>query len=212
MINAYPITAITSYQTHKDYYRINAIRSITGGKTSTSRQPFTQSYEQSAYKQYAQQAAQQLADLTQSAQKVKQSAYSLAQSSSGALSGSMHNYVQAFNQLKTQLRSASASFNSSALDQIEQSASPSPLNDAGIDQLEDGTFELKNPDQVQASTPGWTRLVQSIKDNMGQIDQAPSEALLQLNQSPLSPYRKYRLPLQAYLPVPLHGLLLDRRM
>jgi len=212
MIYAYPITAITSYQTHKDYYRINAIRSITGGKTSTSRQPLDRRYDQSAYKQYAQQAAQELADLTQSAQTVKQSAYSLAQSSSDSLPGSMRNYVQAFNQLRTQLRSASDSLNSPELDQLEQAASPFPLDDTGIAELEDGTLELKSPEQLHTATPAWSRFVQSIKNNIGRIDQASSADLLQLSQSPLSPYRKYRLPLQAYLPVPVSGMLLDRYM
>jgi hypothetical protein len=80
MINAYPITALISYQTHKDYYRVSKVSAITGGKTSTSRQPLDLSYDQSAYKQLAKSAAKGLTGFVQSAQNVKQSAQTLVES------------------------------------------------------------------------------------------------------------------------------------
>lgn len=57
MIYAYPpITAINSYQTHKDYYRVSAVRAIASGTSSTLRGAPNLPYEGSSYQQFAKSA------------------------------------------------------------------------------------------------------------------------------------------------------------
>ncbi|NEW09828.1 hypothetical protein GK047_28315 [Paenibacillus sp. SYP-B3998] len=240
MINPYPcpIAALNSYQTNKDYYRVSRVSAITGGKTSTSRAPLNRPYEQSAYKQLAESTAKGLAGFLHAAQNVKQTAQTLAGSSfsitqrqdaslsenadSEAATQPIQEFVDAYNTFQKDLRETPEYLNRSLLRGLEQAAKPYALNELGISELADGTLELQKAelrkqikersDQAQISLGNIKSFAASFSTGLGQLDQFPSEALFQMASSSLKPYGQYRSKLQAYLPVPMSGLLLDQRM
>ncbi|MEW9700572.1 hypothetical protein [Paenibacillus sp. SI8] len=236
MINAYPITAIKSYKTHKDYYNVSAVRGVSGSRSNTTRQPLDLPYDRSAYKQLVQSAAEGLAGLVQSASTVKQSAQSLVYSRAAFMQDrdssftegaegentAIRDFIDAYNTFQDNLRETPEYLNRSLLKGLEQAAKPYSLTDLGISEQADGTLQLQegqlqkqaaernNP--IQTSLGNIKNLAASLSTSLGQLTQLPSEALFQLANSPLKPYRQYRSKLQSYLPVPMSGLLLDRRL
>ncbi|WP_261304517.1 hypothetical protein [Paenibacillus andongensis] len=239
MIYAYPpITALNSYQTHKDYYRVSAVSGIAGGKSSTIRRPLDMPFAELAYKQHAQSAAKDVAEFVQSAQNVKQSAQSLVESrlpaiafkaaplSSEADSESIiepiRQFVHTYNEFQDSLRDSPEYLNRSLLIGLEQAAKPYSLKEIGITKLDDGSLELQEDelqDQIKnhsssalKSLGSITNFAASLSNSIGQLQQLPSESLFQMSRSQLKPYGQYRSQLQAYLPVPMSGLLLDIQM
>ncbi|MFD0696053.1 hypothetical protein ACFQZT_18440 [Paenibacillus sp. GCM10027628] len=229
MINAYPITAIQSYQTHKDYYRVSAVRSVAGSRTSTSRQPLDLPYDRSAYKRLAQRTAQELAGLVQSAQNVKQSVRAMAESrlpltqpETKTITKPIQAFVDAYNAFQDQLRDSPDYLKRSILNGQVQAAQPHALEGSGISELADGRLEVQmdelkkqvtqRNDLANKSLGSIANFAESLSGQLERLEQLPTEALFQMNRSPLKPYGQYRSKLQAYLPVPMSGLLLDRRM
>ncbi|MBD0383566.1 hypothetical protein [Paenibacillus sedimenti] len=203
MINAYPVTVINSYQTHKDYYRVSSVRSVTGGKSSTSRQPLDLPYDRLMYKQLAQRSAQGLAGIVQSAQSVKQSAQTLIESRqlNESITEPIRAFIHAYHTFQDQLRE-----------------SPEYL----IAELDDSSLEVQVDElkEQMESRDGLTNkslgniigFAESLSSQLGRLEQLPTETLFQMHRSPLKPYGQYRSQLQAYLPVPMNGLLLDQRI
>ncbi|GGA06967.1 hypothetical protein GCM10008018_61000 [Paenibacillus marchantiophytorum] len=239
MINAYPpITAISSYQTHKDYYRVSAVRATSGGKSTTIRESLNMPFEGLPYKQFAQKAAKGVAGFVQSAQVVKQSAQSLmnarlsaaafpatsnlADADSEAILEPIRQFVDTYNEFQNSLKSSPEYLNRSLLNGFEQAAKPYSLQEIGITKLDDGTLQLAEDElhnqlispsgSLRRSLGSMTSFAASLANSLGQLQQLPSESLFQLSSSPLKPYGQYRAQLQAYLPVPMSGLLLDAQM
>ncbi|OPH56153.1 hypothetical protein BC351_28700 [Paenibacillus ferrarius] len=239
MINAYlPIMAVNSYQTHKDYYRVSAVRGVSGGNSTTIKGSLNMPYEGLPYKQFAQKAAQDVAGFIQSAQVVKQSAQSLVNTRLPALSAFTASYleetdskavkepirqfVDTYNAFQHSLSNSPEYLNRSLLNGLEQAAKPYSLQELGITQLDDGTLELNEEEldqQIHHSTGSLrkslgsiTGFATSLANSLGQLQELPAESLFQLSSSQLKPYGQYRAKLQAYLPVPMSGLLLDAQM
>jgi hypothetical protein len=239
MIHAYPpITALNSYQTHKDYYRVSAVRGIAGGKSSTIRQRLDMPFEGLAYKQFAKSAAKGMAGFVQSAQSVKQFAQALVDSRFPAISNGVtpplteadtetitqpiRQFVDTYNEFQNSLRDSPEYLNRSLLLGLEQAAKPYSLKEIGITKLDDGSLELQESelqDQIKnhfgslrKSLSSMTNFAASLANMLGQLEQLPSESLFQMSRSQLKPYSQYRSQLQAYLPVPMSGLLLDTQM
>ncbi|TXK75130.1 hypothetical protein [Paenibacillus sp. N3.4] len=239
MINAYlPITAVQSYQVNKDYYRVSGVRATTGGSSNTLRKPLDLPYDGLPYKQFAKSAAKGVADFVQSAQTVKQSAQSLAgsrlaslpypttlisaETDSETIIDPIREFVHTYNDFQDNLRGSPEYLNRSLLIGLEQAAKPYSLKELGISKLDDGNLELQesvlqaqvinNFPSVQKSLGSMRSFAASLASTIGQLQQLPSSALFQLSQSALKPFGQYRAPLQAYLPVPMSGLLLDRQM
>ncbi|NRF95440.1 hypothetical protein HQN89_31710 [Paenibacillus frigoriresistens] len=239
MIYAYPpLMALNSYQTHKDYYRVSAVSGIAGGKSITIRRPPDMPFAELAYKQHAQSAAKGVAEFVQSAQNVKQSAQSLVESrlasnpyratplSSEADSESfiepIRNFVNTYNEFQDSLRDSPEYINRSLLLGLEQAAKPNSLEEIGITKLDNGSLQLQEnvlQDQIKnhlsstlKSLGSMTNFAATLSNSIGQLQQLPSESLFQMSRSQLKPYGQYRSQLQAYLPVPMSGLLLDIQM
>ncbi|MDU0202951.1 MULTISPECIES: hypothetical protein [Paenibacillus] len=228
MIYAYPpITAVNSYQTHKDYYRVSGIRGIAGGKSTTIREQLNLPYEGSPYQKIAKAAAQNVAGFVQTAQNAKLTAQSLVQARPGdnnreTILEPIREFVDTYNELQTSLRESPAYMNRSLLAGLEQAAKPYSLKEIGIDKLDDGSLEFQEQElqgQVNSlsssfrkSLDSLTSFASTLANNLGQLQQVPSEALFQMSHSDLKPYGQYRSKLQAYLPVPMRGLLLDTQM
>ncbi|SDO81967.1 hypothetical protein SAMN04487897_12357 [Paenibacillus sp. yr247] len=239
MIYAYPpIMAVNSYQTHKDYYRVSAVRSIAGGKSSTIRQPLDRSFEGSTYQQFAQSAAKSMAGFIQSAQSVKQSALALmesrlpaisspttplsAEADSESITQPIRQFIDTYNEFQTSLRDSPEYLNRSLLLGIEHAAKPYSLKELGITTLDNGSLELQEDtlqdqlknhfDSLRKSLGTITSFAASLANTLGHLQQLPSDSLFQMSRSQLKPYGQYRSQLQAYLPVPMNGLLLDTQM
>lgn len=238
MIYAYPpIMALNSYQTHKDYYRVSAVSGIAGGKSSTIRRPPDMPFEELAYKQHAQSAAKGVAEFIQSAQNVKQSAQSLVETRLPAMANSaeslssedsesitqtIRQFVDTYNEFQISLRDSPEYLNRSLFIGLEQAAKPYSLQEIGITKLDDGNLELKEDDlqdqiknhfgSIGKSLGSITNFAATLTNTIGQLQQLPSESLFQMSRSQLKPYGQYRSQLQAYLPVPMSGLLLDIQM
>lgn len=194
MIYAYPPNrALDSYQTHKDYYRVSAVSRVSGGKSITIRRPLDMPFEELAYKQFAQSAAKGVAGFVQNAQSVKRSAQTLVESR-------LHAIAQPTTPLSKEASSESIiepirQFVDTYNDfQDNLRESPEYLNHSLLLGLE------------QAAKP------YSLKDIGISQQQLPSASLFQMSRSALQPYGQYRSQLQAYLPVPMSGLLLDLQM
>ncbi|MDR6881713.1 hypothetical protein [Bacillus sp. 3255] len=230
MIYAYPpITAVNSYQTHKDYYRVSAVRAIAGGTSSTVRGTLNLPYEGSSYQQLAKSAAKQVAGFVQTVHDAKASAQSVADAQP-ADSGRhttlelapIRDFVDTYNELQAALQDSPDYLNRSLLAGLAQAAKPYSLQNIGIEHRDDGSLELHEDElQDQISNPpaalrrsmgSLTSFAASLANALGQLQQLPSEALFQMNGSPLQPYGQYRSKLQAYLPVPMSGLLLDTQI
>ncbi|MGO4268905.1 hypothetical protein AB4Z22_03505 [Paenibacillus sp. TAF58] len=239
MIYAYPpITALNSYQTNKDYYRVSAVSGISGGKSSTIRRPLDMPFAELAYKQHAQSAAKGVAEFVQSAQNVKQSAQALLESrlpsiaykaaplaseaDSESIIEPIRQFVHTYNEFQDSLRDSPEYLNRSLLMGLEQAAKPYSLKEIGITKLDDGSLKLQEDelqDQIKnhsgstlKSLGSITNFAASLSNSIGQLQQLPSESLFQMSRSQLKPYGQYRSQLQAYLPVPMSGLLLDIQM
>lgn len=228
MIYAYPpITAVNSYQTHKDYYRVSGVRGIAGGKSTTIGLPLNLPYEGSPYQKIAKSAAKSVAGFVQTTQNAKQSAQSLVKARPGdnnreTILEHIREFVDTYNELQTSLRESPAYMNRSLLGGLEQVAKPYSLKEIGINKLGNGNLELqedKLQDQVNSlsgsfrkSLGNLTSFAATLANSLGQLQQVPTEALFQMSQSDLKPYGQYRSKLQAYLPVPMRGLLLDTQM
>ncbi|NOU99607.1 hypothetical protein [Paenibacillus planticolens] len=228
MFYAYPpITAVNSYQTHKDYYRVSGVRGIAGGKSTTVRVPLDLPFEGSPYQKFAKSAAQGVAGFVQTAQSAKASAQSLvmarpADNNRETILEPIREFVDTYNQLQTSLQESPSYMNRSLLTGLEQAAKPYSLKEIGIVKLDDGRLEL-HEDELQGqlsslsgsfrkSLDSLTGFAASLAATLGEIQQLPSEALFQMSSSDLKPYGQYRSKLQAYLPVPMSGMLLDTLM
>lgn len=239
MIYAYPPNrALDSYQTHKDYYRVSAVSRVSGGKSNTIRRPLDMPFEELAYKQFAQSAAKDVAGFVQNAQSVKRSAQTLVESrlhaiaqpttplskeaSSESIIEPLRQFVDTYNEFQDNLRESPEYLNRSLLLGLEQAAKPYSLKQIGISKLDDGSLEIHEEelqDQIknhfgttQKSLDSITSFAASLANAIGQLQQLPSASLFQMSRSELKPYGQYRSQLQAYLPVPMNGLLLDIQM
>ncbi|MGG1519252.1 hypothetical protein ABE504_27895 [Paenibacillus oryzisoli] len=231
MINAYPpIQAVSSYQTHKDYYRVSAVSRTAGGQSSTIRRAMDLPYEKLPYKHYAQTAAKSVSNVLASAQNVQQSAATLVRAgderqpeTNRDIQETVHHFIDSYNDLQDELGQAGGEVSHALLRGLERAAQPYLLGDIGITEQEDGKLTLE-PELLEAGRDAALRadagsaisrvtsFAASMAKRLDQLQQMPAAALLQLSASPLKPYGQYRAKLDAYLPVPLRGMLLDARM
>jgi uncharacterized protein YukE len=231
MINAYPsVMAVNRYQTHKDYYRVGAVSAVTGGKSNTIRRMLDLPYEQLAYKQFAQTAAKDVAGLVQSTQTVKQSAQTLinttaftrAKESQGDISQNLQTFIHTYNELQDQLGDSPDYVSHALLQGLEGAAKPGTLHDLGITKSDNGKLvlqpevlekQLNQPSGIlRKSLFDLTNFASSLVSNIDRLQQLPSVSLFQLSTSPLKPYGQYQSKFEAYLPVPMRGILLDAKM
>ncbi|WNR45524.1 hypothetical protein [Paenibacillus roseipurpureus] len=239
MINAYPsVMAVNRYQTHKDYYRVSAVSAVSGGKSNTIRRILDLPYEELAYKQFAQSAAKDVAGFISSAQLVKNSAQSvntrLAASSTGfnqslasedqspPITETIQQFVDTYNNFQDQLGDAPDYISHGLLQGLEGVAKPFSLQALGITKQENGKLSLQADvlagqvsqpaSEVATSLNNLASLAGTMMNTISRLQQLPSASLFQLAESPLKPYGQYRSQLQAYLPIPMRGLLLDAKM
>lgn len=231
MINAYPsVMAVNRYQTHKDYYRVGAVSAVSGGKSTTIRRMLDLPYEQLAYKQFAQTAAKDVAGIVQSANNVKQSAQTLVKTtaftppieSQSDITENLQAFIQTYNELQDQLGDSPDYVSHALLQNLEGAAKPSTLRDLGITTSDNGKLTLqpealaKQPNQPSGilgkSLLDLTNFASSLVSRIDLLQQQPSVSLFQLSSSPLKPYGQYQSRLEAYLPVPMRGILLDTKL
>ncbi|KRF09588.1 hypothetical protein ASG89_15315 [Paenibacillus sp. Soil766] len=231
MINAYPsVMAVNRYQTHKDYYRVGAVSAVNGGKSNTIRRMLDLPYEQLAYKQFAQTAAKDVAGLVQSTQNVKLSAQTLVNTTAFNLTKESHTditqnlqtFVHTYNELQDQLGDAPDYVSHALLQGLEGAAKPSTLHDLGITKSDTGKLtlqpevlekQLNQPSGInRTSLFDLANFASSLVGSIDRLQQLPSVSLFQLSSSPLKPYGQYQSQLEAYLPVPMRGILLDAKM
>ena len=231
MINAYPsVMAVNRYQTHKDYYRVGAVSAVSGGKSTTIRRMLDLPYEQLAYKQFAQTAAKDVAGLVQSTNNVKQSAQTLVNAtaltrlneSQSDITQNLQTFIQTYNELQDQLGDSPDYVSQALLQSLEGAAKPSTLHDLGITTSDDGKLTLQ-PEALEKqlippngllgkSLLSLTNFASSLVNHIDRLHELPSVSLFQLSTSPLKPYGQYQSRLEAYLPVPMRGLLLDAKL
>ncbi|CAH1209926.1 hypothetical protein PAECIP111891_03443 [Paenibacillus allorhizoplanae] len=231
MINAYPsVMAVNRYQTHKDYYRVGAVSAVTGGKSNTIRRMLDLPYEQLAYKQFAQRAAKDVAGLVQSTETVKQSAQTLVNTTAYAptkelqadITQNLQTFIHTYNELQDQLGDSPDYVSHALLQSLERAAKSGTLHDLGITKSDNGKLMLQ-PEvlEKQLNQPGGihpkslldlTNFASSLVSRIDRLQQLPSVSLFQLSASPLKPFGQYQSQLEAYLPVPMRGILLDAKM
>ncbi|CAN7597280.1 hypothetical protein [Paenibacillus sp. LjRoot56] len=231
MINAYPsVMAVNRYQTHKDYYRVGAVSAVSGGKSNTIRRMLDLPYEQLAYRQFAQTAAKDVAGLVQSTQTVKQSAQTLVNTtaftrtkeSQADITQNLQTFIHTYNELQDQLGDSPDYVSHALLQGLEGAAKPNTLHDLGITKSDNGKLslqpevlekQLNQPSGIhRKSLLDLTNFASSLVSRIDRLQQLPSVSLFQLSTSPLKPYGQYQSQLEAYLPVPMRGLLLDAKM
>ncbi|MCD1259921.1 flagellar filament capping protein FliD [Paenibacillus athensensis] len=145
-----------------------------------------------------------------------------AQADSDAMLKPLKQLVDSYNRFRRELEQAPDMLNRSLLQSLERAARPSTLSQLGVTELEDGSLELDEAafkqqvadhyGNVRQSLGGVSGLAASLNASFGKLAHQPAEALLRFDGSPLQTYSQYRAKLQAYLPVPLSGLLLDQSM
>lgn len=201
MIYAYPpIMALNSYQTHKDYYRVSAVSGIAGGKSNTIRRPLDMPFAELAY----------------------ESTPLSSEANSESIIKPIREFINTYNDFQNGLRDSPEYLNRSLLIELEQAAKPYSLNEIGITKLDNGGLQLQEEvlqDQIKnhfsstlKSLCSITNFAATLSNSISHLQQLPSESLFQMSRSQLKPYGQYRSQLQAYLPVPMSGLLLDIQM
>jgi len=144
------------------------------------------------------------------------------QADSEAMLKPLRQLVDSYNRFRRGLEESPSSLNRSALQSLERAARPATLNQLGVTEDDDGSLALDEAafkeqvadhyGDVRQSLSGVGGLAAGLSAGFARLEQRPAESLLRFDGSPLQAYGQYRAKLQAYLPVPLSGLLLDQSM
>ncbi|MNI06999.1 flagellar capping protein [compost metagenome] len=130
--------------------------------------------------------------------------------------------ISDYNQFQFRFQDTPDYLNRSLVQGLEHAAKPFELEELHIKEQSDGTLylqanELKqqitnNYSELKSSLSRINQLASGLADNFRELEDSPALSLFQLNNSSLQRYSHYESQLQAYLPVPMTGILLDNKM
>jgi flagellar capping protein FliD len=130
--------------------------------------------------------------------------------------------IDEYNEFQQKLSNSPDFLNRSMIQGLGRAASPLDLNELGISEDSQGALLLDESklkkqvieqyERISKSLGSVNGLASGLAHSFATMEELPAQALFQLDASALKSYGQYKSQLQAYLPVPMNGLLLDRMM